>query len=152
MNLGERIRQARKEAGLTQKQLAEKIGVAAITIRQYESSKREPRYETLRSIAAAVECNVNWLFSGHSVDLGQQATDHVIRFLNLSSPRDRRLALIVSAHVENFFYNHFKDVGYSFDSEEKSFVQQFDKLNKKGKETALERISELTKISDYASN
>ena len=45
MSVGDHIKNARKSAGMTQKELAEKCGAAEITIRQYESNKREPRNE-----------------------------------------------------------------------------------------------------------
>ena len=40
--IGHQIKEARKKAKLTQAELAEKVGVATITIRQYESGKRFP--------------------------------------------------------------------------------------------------------------
>lgn len=51
MSVGDHIKNARKSAGITQKELAEKCGAAEITIRQYESNKREPRNEQLMKIA-----------------------------------------------------------------------------------------------------
>ena len=51
MSVGDHIKNARKSAGMTQKELAEKCGAAEITIRQYESNKREPRNEQLMKIA-----------------------------------------------------------------------------------------------------
>lgn len=54
MTMEDRIKTCRKKAGFTQKQLAEKCGMAEITIRQYESGKRQPRIEQLRRIAAAL--------------------------------------------------------------------------------------------------
>ena len=44
-NEGDYIKIARQKAGLTQKQLAEKVGLATITIQQYERNLREPRLE-----------------------------------------------------------------------------------------------------------
>ncbi|VVO24407.1 XRE family transcriptional regulator [Pseudomonas fluorescens] len=63
MNLSERIKKARKAAGLTQAQLAELVGIAQTAVSQLESGK------TLRSsylIQIARECGVNsnWLASG----------------------------------------------------------------------------------------
>ena len=43
------------QKGLTQKQLAEKSGVAEITIRQYESDKREPKITQLQKIIVALD-------------------------------------------------------------------------------------------------
>lgn len=51
MNLGESIKSYRKSNNLTQKQLAEKIGLATVTIQNYELNKREPNIETLSKIA-----------------------------------------------------------------------------------------------------
>lgn len=64
MNYGDSIKNARKKAGLTQKELAEKAGLAEITIRQYETNKREPRSENLKKIAAALEIPVDDLLGG----------------------------------------------------------------------------------------
>ena len=58
MNFGHRIQAARKKAGMTQEQLAKVCGVATITIRQYETNKREPRAEQLRAIASALGVSV----------------------------------------------------------------------------------------------
>jgi phage repressor protein C with HTH and peptisase S24 domain len=63
MNLSERIKLARKKAGLTQSGLAESVGIAQTAISQLESGK------TLRSsylIQIARSCGVNsvWLASG----------------------------------------------------------------------------------------
>lgn len=55
MTIGERIQEARKQAGLKQAELAEKLGVAVITIGQYERDKRQPRLEQLQAIAAALD-------------------------------------------------------------------------------------------------
>lgn len=53
-NLGTFIKKRRKAAGLTQKQLAQKIGRAEITIRQYEGGSRTPDLQTKVAIANAL--------------------------------------------------------------------------------------------------
>lgn len=58
MGYGESIRTARKAAGLTQAQLAEKCNMATITIQQYERGKREPRSDALFKIAKALNISV----------------------------------------------------------------------------------------------
>lgn len=52
------IKNLRNAYGLTQKELAEKAGVATITLQQYERNKREPRKETLSKIATALNIPV----------------------------------------------------------------------------------------------
>ena len=51
MDIGKRIKSARKAKGLTQKQLAEAVGVVTGTIQQYELGKRQPRIEQIEKIA-----------------------------------------------------------------------------------------------------
>lgn len=58
MEFGGVIRQRRKEAGLTQEQLAKRIGCATITIRQYESGKRTPSLNVLQDIANALDLEI----------------------------------------------------------------------------------------------
>ena len=48
---GERLRQYRETLNMTQKQVAEQIGVAPQTYANYEQGRREPDYETLGKIA-----------------------------------------------------------------------------------------------------
>lgn len=47
MNLAERIKYYRKKEKLTQKELAEEIGLSVGTIKQYERGLRQPREKTL---------------------------------------------------------------------------------------------------------
>lgn len=54
MTTGERIRIARKNAGLTQKQLGEKLNLSYQTIAQWENGLRNPKYETIIRIAEAL--------------------------------------------------------------------------------------------------
>ena len=54
MNIGTKIKHFRKQAGLTQQQLAEKIGKKEVTIRKYENSSREPRLSVIQDICTAL--------------------------------------------------------------------------------------------------
>ena len=54
MTIGERIRLIRKEKHMTQKQVAEKCGMADSAIRKYESGSVTPKFDTLDRIASAL--------------------------------------------------------------------------------------------------
>lgn len=58
MTTGELIRQKRKQAGLTQRELGERAGIAEPTIRKYESNRLNPKPATLKKIASAL--GVEW--------------------------------------------------------------------------------------------
>ena len=69
MEIGQSIQEARKKAKLTQKELAEKVGIATITVQQYERGVRTPKIETLQKIAQALNIDVGVLY-GVEVDKG----------------------------------------------------------------------------------
>ena len=77
MTIGEKIKEFRKKAGFTQKQLAKECGLAEITIRQYESDKREPSFDRLFLIAEKLHVSVTDLIDedkfNHAAE--KEATD-----------------------------------------------------------------------------
>ena len=62
MTTAKRIRKKRLEKGLTQKVLGELCGINEANIRWYELEKANPKLETVRKIAKALECPVIELF------------------------------------------------------------------------------------------
>lgn len=54
MTFGENIKRIRKEKGMSQQALGEKLGVKQQTIAQYEKIQEMPKLETVRRIAAAL--------------------------------------------------------------------------------------------------
>lgn len=64
MNIGEQIRNYRKKAGISQKELGERLEVSQQHIAQYENGKRIPKVETLEKIARALQVDV-WELQGY---------------------------------------------------------------------------------------
>lgn len=62
MSLGENIKKYRTERKMTQKQLSELVGVAEITIRQYESGKRSPKAEHIFKISNVLKVPLSTLY------------------------------------------------------------------------------------------
>ena len=60
-DIGQRIRQARTMAGLSQAQLAHKVGVIEQTIRHIEHAKRDIKVFMLFRLADALEVHVSAL-------------------------------------------------------------------------------------------
>lgn len=57
MTTSDLIKIKRLEYGLTQKQVAENLGISAPSYAQYEQGKRSPKFDTLERIAAAIGCD-----------------------------------------------------------------------------------------------
>lgn len=64
MEMNERIRARRKELKLTQSVLAKLIGVNRVTVTGWESGDYKPGGENLQALAAALECNPQWIVDG----------------------------------------------------------------------------------------
>lgn len=58
MTIGERIKQVRMQKGLTQKQVAERCGMADSAIRKYESGIIRPKIETLHRLSDALGVHI----------------------------------------------------------------------------------------------
>lgn len=56
-----RIKERREQIDLTQRELAEAVGVAVPTISMYENGKREPDGQTMTRLASVLGCSVDYL-------------------------------------------------------------------------------------------
>ena len=72
MNIGENIRQARKNAGLTQKELGEKLGISAAAVGQFEKKNSNPHNSTVQKIAAVLEISPLSLYDQEPSHLSSQ--------------------------------------------------------------------------------
>ncbi|MBQ9468652.1 MAG: helix-turn-helix domain-containing protein [Clostridia bacterium] len=64
-----KLKEIRKEHGLTQIDLAKKLGVASGTVGNWESGKREPDYERISQIADLFNVSVDWLLGSTSREI-----------------------------------------------------------------------------------
>lgn len=122
MTIGERIKAARKKAGLTQKELGDKLGVSYQMIGQYENDSRKPKLETLEKIANALQIDAWVLYDGYILIPKGKPTP--------AQQRERE-----QEKKDLFFLNSMS-----------SFC---DILNDKGQEKAIEQVEMLTKIPEY---
>jgi transcriptional regulator with XRE-family HTH domain len=61
MSIGEKIREARKIMGITQKALAKMAGLELTQICHYEAENREPSVSNLRKLAVAMGISADYL-------------------------------------------------------------------------------------------
>lgn len=61
-----RLRDARSKAGLSQEELADTIGLTALSISKFETGRRQPRISTIERVAEATGMPLGWFFSDSS--------------------------------------------------------------------------------------
>lgn len=167
MPVGERIRAARKSAGLTQTQLAEKSGVASISIHQYESGKRQPRIEQLKKIAVAL--GIRWYELLPDDQQGDAIVEDVFDRAGLTfsgkevGSEDIAHEIKQDMMDESMTYEEFQDAKNTDvhdiqlhlleNDVHRRLMQKIDDsmrvLNDDGKQEAVKRVEELTEIPKY---
>ncbi|MEK4343261.1 helix-turn-helix domain-containing protein [Brevibacillus sp. FSL L8-0710] len=75
---GIRIKEARIAAGLSRKELAEKLGVNETTITRYENEKRKPDPETLASLSEKLNVSVDYLLGKDSAENSPEEQEEVL--------------------------------------------------------------------------
>ena len=134
MTTGEKIKQARKRAGITQQQLADRLGISYVVISQYENNKRNPKVDTIYKIASALEIDVSALLSD------QYLNDYYESLIKkyASSDSDKNTAI-----------DHLKRYFNQIDVMQNDLLSAYSQLNTDGQQVAVERVQELTEIKKY---
>ena len=88
--LGPRIAALRREANLSQAELASRLGISASAMGMYEQGRREPSAETLIAISQQLNVSVDYLLTGQAGT--QRESDALAQMLlERITTADRRL-------------------------------------------------------------
>lgn len=93
MNFNKRLAEIRKEKGLSQGELADKIDSTAITIGRYERDEVKPSIEVAAKIANALEVSLDYLAGINDLHLNKETTQ---RILDIQKLNDKDQQLIFS--------------------------------------------------------
>ena len=74
--IGRRIREARKAGKITQVQLAAKMGISQASITGWERGKHPIPYDSLLTIATALECSAEDLVRPKRIGVGEEETPY----------------------------------------------------------------------------
>lgn len=174
MTVGENIKRIRKEKGLTQKKLGELCGIAESNIRKYENGKQNPKVDTLKKIAKALECQVSDIDETIIViplpkyeltpeRLEKAKLDAEARKLiekhksgeSLTDEEQRKISDYgkrIKKDMENLpkLRESIKNLSNVIDRwGENILIDRYRQLNNDGKREAVKRIEELTEIPRY---
>jgi len=128
--IGEKIKDARKKAKLSQKELGMKLGVSQAMIAQYESGKRIPKLGTLQKLANALDVPIGELMFYASM-IDEKAPEFITPTNNLDFLKKQR-------HTIETTDNNFMKLS-----------EAYCLLNNKGRDKAIEQVELLTKIPEY---
>lgn len=132
IKIGEFILDCRKEKGLTQEQLAEKLNVSSKSISRWENGNTMPDYSLLKGLCNELNINVNELLSGEKIKENDYMNKSEENLVNLRKQIDERkkvltiisyviLSIIIIAFILNIILNrmlpddrHWNIIRYTF--------------------------------------
>lgn len=144
---GEKIKKQRKQLGLTQVELAEKLHITQGTLAQYETERRKPKFETLKKIADVL-C-VPWTSLCDDVEdevYGKVVDEYAKKLwakLDDISPEDLTSSSVDLAKVFNVKKSPYIEMCLE------DIRNALQCLNKTGQQEAVKRVKELTAIPAY---
>lgn len=116
------FKRIREQCGLTQQQMADKIGVSRSTIGMYENGEREPNFETLELIADTFNVDMNYL-------LGKKPSTEVIPNAYYLNEDAKDMAQFL---YENPDYKVLFDASRNVKKEDIAFVKEMiDRMSNK---------------------
>lgn len=155
---GQKIKEARKKAGLTQKELGQKLGLSFQAIAQWENDLRNPKFETLKKIADALGVNIDSLLDESTL---AQIEANVVHPSLVDKINARMDVLSDTEHLRGYvtvdeLAEMVSDVKKMFEQASHKELMEFKKiadvyngLNPDGQRVALERLDELAQLPKY---
>lgn len=128
MNVGEKIKAARLNKKLTQKQLGELCGMADSAIRRYELGGANPKIETLRRIASALDIGLEEFMTDSELSLFESMAS-----LYLKSDSEMQELESLDEHTP----------------QENYLIVKFRELNEKGRNKVVDYADDLSKVKEY---
>ena len=145
MGFGENLKTYRKEAGLTQKELAEMCGIATGTIQQYELNKREPKARILEKISTALNVPLETLLLDKYEVI---KTD----FTKEEFERFEKNLQTLGFYTYNFQLGTDKPISDAEIALGSELINDFFNLNEKGRALASEIVEAFTAVPEYQKN
>ena len=152
MTSGEKIKKYRKEAGLTQAELARRMHVSQPVIAQYEKGVRVAKIETLKKFAEVLNIPYYWLLADDLLENAEKG----IEFDNLvdSLIRDLEKENGINFHIEGKKFDNYESfLAYTeikgLDEKKREIIKLLNMLNKSGLNEAKRQIEILVQIPRY---
>lgn len=160
MSIADNIKQLRHKKHLTQKQLAERSGLAVITIQQYEAGKYNPKPNAIMKLCIGLDCKATDIIDDENSRKYYRMFDNVPKYIGQTIEGKVPQFTVPSttlAPQEAYELLHSLIDKEGIDDIEREEVSQqlkrllgsFKGLNEIGRAKAVERIEELYMIPKY---
>lgn len=117
LSIGARIKQRRKELGLTQMQIKQEIGISSGNMSDIENGNKLPSTPALISLSSILNCSIDWILKGENYN-------HEMQFLS----NEREVLLL----------NNFRKLSLNDQEELIEILEIKLRRTSKGKETSTE--------------
>lgn len=141
----------RKKLGLSQEDLAKKVGVSQKSISKYERGTRRPSYETLTAMADLFNVTIDYLLNSDKMTPSEEllyvSEDESELVLLYRKFKENSSTPIIEKSLEDFFVGAI----IATTKDEKKFLQTYRQLNEDNKDIIIGKIKELLKEQMYES-
>lgn len=141
----------RKKLGLSQEDLAKKVGVSQKSISKYERGTRRPSYETLTAMANLFNVTIDYLLNSDKMTPSEEllyvSEDESELVLLYRKFKENSSTPIIEKSLEDFFVGAI----IATTKDEKKFLQTYRQLNEDNKDIIIGKIKELLKEQMYES-
>lgn len=153
MKTGDALKNARVGAGMTQAELARRLGVTPQTVSQYERGRINPKFETLKRIADAMDVSVDSLLDeSMRAQIECNTYQALLDAMKTVSASAGKLtdAGIPEDEVKSVMGKLQNLVDFAIqEADLQEVLRLYQSLNREGQRVALERLDELAQLSKY---
>ena len=114
MTTGQRIKAARKQAGMTQSALGKELGISYQTVAQWENDLRKPKQETLLKIAKALGVHLRDLSDNSWLEEFDRQHPEAVKQINeghtAQIPDESEIILFKDGHTATFTQAEFEEL------------------------------------------
>ena len=104
MSIGTRIKERREELGITQVELAEKLGVTKGAVGNYETDRGSPKASMLYKVFDVLDCDANYIFQDErkpsNAAVTSEEVEHIKKYRALDKHGRRAVDAIISIEAE----------------------------------------------------
>ena len=100
LTFGEKIKEARKQKNLTQKQLADLIGAAHNSISDWENNKNKPDPDTIELLCGVLKITPNYLLASSEDDFSPKEKTIIKKYRSLDSHGQETVTYILDRETE----------------------------------------------------